>query len=59
MRKNIEGLRDVVFEKDVKGVMDGEANEPRGDGNGEYIKNANDNNKVTTIEVYWACLQRK
>ena len=49
----------MVFEKDVEGAMDSEANEPRGAGNGDHTVKANDHNKTKTIEVHWACLQRK
>ena len=49
----------MVFEKDVEGAMDGESNEARGAGNGEYTEEANDHNKTIAIEVFWACLQRE
>ena len=49
----------MVFDKDVEGDVDGDVNEPRGVRNGKHIEKANDNNKAKTIEVYWACFQRK
>ena len=49
----------MVFEKDVEGAMDGEANELRGVESNKYTKKTNDHNKAKAIEVYRACFQRK